>query len=639
MRRQAAIVLFLAAISLCLCAHALSRASRAPRVELDFEDGTASYTFVTEQDGLYDIVFLDAGEDFEVTGAYVMTANSRQPLNGVRLAKTREYTVTASGSGSCTLEIMRRANGLNLLSPLEAGPTGASGILPRENSCGWFAIEGYEGLNMLTVSPVAGDGLTLAAALYDGGRKLRAESVPTVAGDAILSFEAGAGERLYLRIWSPDGSRGMYSFSDVYAGETAPEELTLSRGSLEMFVGSMRVQRAATLPEGASDLLIWRSGDEDVVAMDGGILQAVGPGETYVYAYAYGGLSAKMKVTVEKTVPQDMFYYSDETYIPLGESFMPRLIIYPSTASTDGITYESSDESVAVVSTNGEITAVGRGEAAVTARSGELETVTNVVVTRPTDKFRVLLVGEENYDDGVNTDRPGAYNSVAALANLFGSAEFSNGMEVIVSPMADVTKEEFLAAAGELFGGAPDNDVYLLYLTCHGIGHGEKALMQFTDGSTMDADELYSVFAHVNCTVVIMLDCCGSGAVIGAHDAFAARFEEEMFSGPFLSSRFKLLLSASIGQDSYRIGSSDDDESITTVFARALCDALGYSIDGRSRGPLGADRDFDGMVTLNETYLYVSRRVNQYLSRAGGGNFAQEVKVYPAGDPFVLFER
>ena len=56
-------------------------------------------------------------------------------------------------------------------------------------------------------------------------------------------------------------------------------------------------------------------------------------------------------------------------------------------------------------------------------------------------------------------------------------------------------------------------------------------------------------------------------------------------------------------------------------------------------GPLGADRDFDGRVTLNETFLYVSRRVKQYLSRVAGGVYVQEVVVYPEGDQFVLFER
>ena len=82
------------------------------------------------------------------------------------------------------------------------------------------------------------------------------------------------------------------------------------------------------------------------------------------------------------------------------------------------------------------------------------------------------------------------------------------------------------------------------------------------------------------------------------------------------------------------------EAAMATVFARALCEAGGWSLEKSARSAMRADLDYDGAVTLNELYIYVSRRVMWYLSLAGGEErYAQSVQVWPEGLAEVVFAR
>ena len=97
-----------------------------------------------------------------------------------------------------------------------------------------------------------------------------------------------------------------------------------------------------------------------------------------------------------------------------------------------------------------------------------------------------------------------------------------------------------------------------------------------------------------------------------------------------------MLASALLDQDSYRISFSGDD-GMATVFARALCDAAGWSMDRAAKSSMNADANYDGEITLTELEIYLSRRVAWYLNLAG--DYVQTVRAYPAGDATAVFAR
>ena len=83
---------------------------------------------------------------------------------------------------------------------------------------------------------------------------------------------------------------------------------------------------------------------------------------------------------------------------------------------------------------------------------------------------------------------------------------------------------------------------------------------------------------------------------------------------------------------------------MSTVFARALCEAGGWNIDRGTRAALRADRNYDGRVTLTELYAYARRRVMWYLNQTGrltgaAGQYVQTVQLWPEGDRLVVMQR
>ena len=108
----------------------------------------------------------------------------------------------------------------------------------------------------------------------------------------------------------------------------------------------------------------------------------------------------------------------------------------------------------------------------------------------------------------------------------------------------------------------------------------------------------------------------------------------------FEGSRFRVLASASVDQDSYRIGfgESASESAMATVFARAVCEGCGWSIEDAGRGDLLADRNGDGQISLDELHRYAERRVTAYLA-LGDGDYVQTVRVSPEGDARALFGR
>ena len=186
----------------------------------------------------------------------------------------------------------------------------------------------------------------------------------------------------------------------------------------------------------------------------------------------------------------------------------------------------------------------------------------------------------------------------------------------------------------------------LLYVTCHGSYTGGMSFLELSDGSTLSARDLERELRRVPGTVIVLIDCCGSGGAIGAAServAFAKGVIGAFSGASIRGSRFKVIASAGLDEDSFRLAFNQQAEAgvMATVFARALCDGAGWDIDRNARGTMGADLDYDGAITLDELAEYMAERVRWYLEFASeltGETYRQSVQVYPMGDPFALFE-
>lgn len=152
----------------------------------------------------------------------------------------------------------------------------------------------------------------------------------------------------------------------------APEQLN---------VGKTAQLAAAVEPAGSTDKVTWTSSNKSVLTVDAkGLVTAVANGEATITATAGNQTDS---VTIAVTTPATSVTISGVPEKPLnvGNTAQLTATVAPEEA-TDKVTWTSSDEQVLTVDADGKVTALGNGEATVTATAGEqTDTVTITVVT------------------------------------------------------------------------------------------------------------------------------------------------------------------------------------------------------------------------------------------------------------------
>lgn len=163
--------------------------------------------------------------------------------------------------------------------------------------------------------------------------------------------------------------------------------ITLNQTELTLGVSESKMLMAALLPANASNKeIIWESSDEKIATVNSdGIVVAKKKGETTITAYSFDKKkSASCKVTVNVPCVKLIFgEYNSEMY-PL-ETQKISVSMQP-LETEDGLTWISSNQNIATVDEEGNVTAVAAGKVdiTVTADSGVSEKCTILVKEMPT---------------------------------------------------------------------------------------------------------------------------------------------------------------------------------------------------------------------------------------------------------------
>ena len=555
------------------------------------------------------------------------------------------YTVRVSGSGSAMIEIARDTLSRCYNQPLTASENDPNEkMIAHAYDAHWYSFRAEQsGMMMLTCVP-EGTELSLSAMLFDDGGSRIAAFEELSGGACMLRAVTEAGRSYYLRVSAPSGGTGYYALNLHRPEERALAALQFSAGSYDLTVGG----ELSLADELSGDALLWVSENPDVARIlpDGRVV-GVRAGEARITAYGMHS-EASCALNVAFIDLEGVEIAGEAIRLSVGDDAAVLVTLTPENASDQRLRYTVRDPLIASVSRDGVVRGLQSGETVLTVSNarGTASASIPVIVSPAVRKYRALLVSEENYPFEENSVRNGSRASMQAIASMLETAEFEDASFVARS-CVDLSKAELIAEIRATFRNATPQDVSLIYITCHGSYEGGMSFLELSDGSSISARDLERELRAIPGTVVVLIDSCGSGGAIGAASEYEdfARGVTGAFSGAAIrGSKYKVLASAGLDQDSYRIAFNAEAGAGTmaTAFARALCDGAGWDIDRNDRGTMGADADYDGSITLNELYQYMHSRVNWYLEIASsltGQTYRQSVQVWPEGDPFVIFRR
>ena len=117
-------------------------------------------------------------------------------------------------------------------------------------------------------------------------------------------------------------------------------------------------------------VVTWKSDNEAIATVDAnGVVTAIAVGETTITATTTDGsnLSASCKVTVIPTLANSITLDKTEVSFKANETVTLTPTILPTTTTNTVVVWTTTDEKVAVVDANGVVTAIGVGEATITA--------------------------------------------------------------------------------------------------------------------------------------------------------------------------------------------------------------------------------------------------------------------------------
>lgn len=659
MRRLLTFTLIIAALLAARCfAWAETALEWGALTAVNLDAGEQVFTFSPGAGSVYDICLFPAEASGCAASATlflgdepVAEGDGSLTLLTARLRTEATYTLRLTGTGRGWLDITRNALSRCFDAPLALSAAGDSysKVIARGGDAHWYALTGQAGRPLLLAGLPEEPGLRLKAWLFDDSGLLLAEATPTAGGAFLMDYTPRDDRACRVRVAAEGSATGMYSLRAAPSEGGLPEALTLAEPEVSLNGHESRQLVAVASPEGAAGALLWESSDEAVVRVSqSGVVTGMRPGTAVVTAYAAGAVRARCRVDVARVPVAGLSLITSDIRLNAGDDLALEWSLIPENASDTRVSFEVMPAGIVEVDESGVLRALEAGTADVVVRTGDggFEAVATVNVLPALPRCRALLIGEQNYAATVASVRLGSANSVTGMRGMLETLS-CHGARFEVETRLDASRDAVLSALRTAFDGATEQDFSLFYITCHGDYFGGMTRFWMYDGSILTAQELRQALDRVPGEVLLLVDCCGSGGVIGGagtpddillgvREVFGGMPAPSLFAG----SRFRVLASAAPEQNSYRVRFEDAaaESDMATVFARAVCEGCGWSIDRGQRGPMRADTDYDGAVSLDELYAYAARRVTWYLS-LGGGDYAQTVRVSPEGDARDLFGR
>jgi DivIVA domain-containing protein len=236
-------------------------------------------------------------------------------------------------------------------------------------------------------------------------------------------------------------------------------------------------------------------------------------------------------------------------------------------------------------------------------------------MTLPTDRFALIVASSEYEDERLRRLRAPAADAHSLSEVLHAPDIGGYRLESLINQPAYAVSERI---EGFFKDRLPDHQL-LLYFSCHGVKN-DRGRLYFTAPNTkltrlastgissdFVAEQLYECRAR---RIILILDCCYSGAFTRG---MMRRAGEEVTVDNLIGKGRAILVASSAMEYAFEIDGTDiEGEGITSVFTRAI-------VHGLTTGE--ADRDDDGLVSVDDLYDHVLNNVHQLTPNQTPGKF------------------
>lgn len=205
------------------------------------------------------------------------------------------------------------------------------------------------------------------------------ETIATVSDKGVVTALASGNVTITATAASSVSGSYTIQISDKYL-----TDIILSTEDVTLTVGGEQQITVDFVPEDATKRdLTWSSSDESKVTVsENGLIMAVAEGTATILVETYNHITKVITVNVESDVVavESINVTPASLSMEIGETHILTAEVLPDNATNKNVTWASSDPTKITVSTTGVVTAVGQGNAVITASSGNVTKEVNVTV-------------------------------------------------------------------------------------------------------------------------------------------------------------------------------------------------------------------------------------------------------------------
>lgn len=190
---------------------------------------------------------------------------------------------------------------------------------------------------------------------------------------------------------------------NVKKGSTSITSIKLNKVYVSLVSGSSITLKATITPTTAPNKTIeWSSINESIATVNSkGLVKALKAGKTIITAKTSNGKTAKCTIEVNPVLPTGIKLNMTTAIINAGSSVTLKATVLPNNTTNKTVTWKSKNESIATVSSKGEVLGIKEGTTTIVARTTNDKTVEcKVTVKKVEVKSIVLSKNEFNLTEG-----------------------------------------------------------------------------------------------------------------------------------------------------------------------------------------------------------------------------------------------